>query len=750
VLVLPLSGTAWADGSATASATPSAGDELTDKRAKVAERISKLTPAADTGASADATAKIATEAADELDLLRSLDLVYLQHQAALTERANLDQEKKHLQDEVDALHNFGPAEAKPYSFLLWEDLRDQLSGEEERVAALKSDLAAAQQLLGVQRQDLAECEQQRRQAHEAATENKLPAEQAGLDRELRLAELNSTIAQETVELGRAEIDVKTARQELASARVSFLQEKADKIGKDVKYTEHDYQTRLQDLTKRSDKLHQAIKTAETRLHQHESQRAELLTKLAKDDKSLVAAANEAYELARRVDCELIALVNQRLDELNHFKHFVTCRYQMMNKTASKEDLADWHTQLGELLERMDASEHSLAIRIDEIRVDQATLLEHADDASTREPRLKPFIDLQLDELRHLAERCESGLVHLKAHRRALDRFQGELTAATTVKAESHPIAALRQSFGSFWNYELANVGDDPITVGKIASGIFYLLVGVIVARLLSGLIGRQVLPRFNLNEGAIHAIQAITFYSLCVLFSFEILKLIHVPFASFTFLGGAVAIAVGFGCQNILNNFISGLILLAEQPIRVGDHVEIDGTRGMIEQIGARSTRVKTISNHEMIVPNSKLLEDKVTNLTLSDNLVRTVIAVTLGRSLSVDDVRWRLLQAATSHDKVLADPKPEALLMSFSKTELAFELHFWLKMSDLMDCRVVESDVRQAVSNLLCDTDVETTKAVTTTSAVVPAPHFDTAGEAASFKLPAKAADGRDSRKAG
>jgi small-conductance mechanosensitive channel len=322
-----------------------------------------------------------------------------------------------------------------------------------------------------------------------------------------------------------------------------------------------------------------------------------------------------------------------------------------------------------------------------------------------------------------------------------------LKAATTVPAGSHPLAALGQSLGTFWNYELASVGDDPITVGKIVSGIFYLLVGVVLARLISGLVGRHVLTRFRLNEGAIHAIQAITFYTLCVSFSFEILKLIHVPFASFTFLGGAVAIAVGFGCQNILNNFISGLILLAEQPIRVGDHVEIDGTRGMVERIGARSTRVKTIANHELIVPNSKLLEDKVTNLTLSDNLVRTVIAVTLGRNLPVDEVRWRLLQAATAHDKVLADPKPEALLMSFSKSELSFELHFWLKMSDLMDCRVVESDVRQAVSNLLGDTDAESSKPVTTT--VVPQPHIDVAA-AASVKLPAKAPDGRESRKAG
>ena len=145
-----------------------------------------------------------------------------------------------------------------------------------------------------------------------------------------------------------------------------------------------------------------------------------------------------------------------------------------------------------------------------------------------------------------------------------------------------------------------------------------LLVGVIAARLLGRLFGRHVLPRLGLNEGAINAIQSISFYSLCVLFSLLSLELVNLPFAAFTFLGGAVAIAFGFGSQNILNNFMSGLILLAEQPIRVGDLVEMEGVRGVVEHIGARSTRVKTISNHEIIVPNSILLENKVTNLTLS------------------------------------------------------------------------------------------------------------------------------------
>ncbi|HEY2216842.1 MAG TPA: hypothetical protein VGH21_05060, partial [Solirubrobacteraceae bacterium] len=489
LLLLVSPAAAEADGVDAKSAdAKTTADAFAEKRAHIAERIAKLSPADD----AD-SAKISADAADELDLLRSLDMVYLQRQAAASERAEVEQARKRLQDESDSLHNFGPAEAKPYSFLLLEDLRDQLSGEQQRTNALAADLAAAQQLLGSERENFEECEQQRRAAHEAASENKQPAERAEREHDLRLAELASQVAQQNVELCRMEIEIKTARHDLSQARQTFLGDKVELIAKDVKYTEHDYQARLLELTQRSAKLRSVLKNIESQLHQHEKQQTETLASLAaeKADVSLISAAAEAFALARRVDCEEITLVNQRLAEVENFKHFVTCRYEMMNHTAAHDTLVDWRTQLQDLLERLSATERSLEIRIDEIHVDQGAIYEHADNALTREPRLNPWIELETDQLRALAQHCESGLVHLKARHRSLARFQDELDAATEVHAAAHPLAALRESLATAWDYQLANVGDDPITVGKIVSGILYLLIGVVVARLISSLIGRS-------------------------------------------------------------------------------------------------------------------------------------------------------------------------------------------------------------------------------------------------------------------
>ena len=268
----------------------------------------------------------------------------------------------------------------------------------------------------------------------------------------------------------------------------------------------------------------------------------------------------------------------------------------------------------------------------------------------------------------------------------------------------------KETFAACWQYEIASVDDRPITVGKIISAIAYLLIGVLAARLISRVLGRRILPRFGLNEGAAHAVQSMSFYSLCVLFALLSMELVNLPFAAFTFLGGAAAIGLGFGSQNILNNFISGLILLAEQPIRVGDLVEIDGVKGTVEHIGARSTRVKTVSNHEILFPNSTLLEKKVTNLTLTDNLVQTAIGVSLRPTMTVDEARESLLRAASSHPKVLAQPAPVVLFKAFNSTSMAFELHFWLKLHDVMECRIVESDVRETINGFFRDTGAATT----------------------------------------
>jgi small-conductance mechanosensitive channel len=150
--------------------------------------------------------------------------------------------------------------------------------------------------------------------------------------------------------------------------------------------------------------------------------------------------------------------------------------------------------------------------------------------------------------------------------------------------------------------------------------------------------------------------------------------------------------------------------LLAEQPIRVGDIIVVDGVQGTVEHIGPRSTRIKTDANHEMIVPNSKVLSDKLTNLTLSDALVQTTVAVTLTNKMPVAQAKLLLLQAALSSTNVLQEPCPVVLFKQFGASSMDFELHFWLQLDDEMRAAITQSEVREAINDLFQQYDAQPT----------------------------------------
>ncbi|MFG0315709.1 MAG: mechanosensitive ion channel family protein, partial [Planctomycetota bacterium JB042] len=170
---------------------------------------------------------------------------------------------------------------------------------------------------------------------------------------------------------------------------------------------------------------------------------------------------------------------------------------------------------------------------------------------------------------------------------------------------------------------------------------------------------------------------------------------------AFTILGGAFAIGIGFGSQNLMNNFISGLILLVERPIRVGDLIQVGDLLGIVERIGARSTLVRKPSNVDIIVPNSTFLESNVINWTLSDDTYRTWVSVGVVYGSPLREVSKLLRKAVDEHGLVLKSPEPTLLFTDFGDDALQFEIHFWIRMRREMDRRRVESDVRFRIDGL-------------------------------------------------
>jgi potassium-dependent mechanosensitive channel len=256
-----------------------------------------------------------------------------------------------------------------------------------------------------------------------------------------------------------------------------------------------------------------------------------------------------------------------------------------------------------------------------------------------------------------------------------------------------------------WGIVILNGSDGKplVTVGTLISGLVLMGIGYLAAKWISRWVGKRVLARVGLDQHAAAPVQSITFYVLVITFTMLTLNILNVPITVFSFLGGALAIGAGFGSQNIVNNFISGLILLAERPIRVGDVIQIDSQTGKVTEIGARSTRLETANNYEIVVPNSKLLEGTVVNWTLTDDRICTSVTVGVAYGAPTREVGRLLEQVASEHPLVLKNPEAEVLFTDFGDNALVFELRFWVCLRKTAR-REVESDLRYRIDELFTE----------------------------------------------
>jgi small-conductance mechanosensitive channel len=207
--------------------------------------------------------------------------------------------------------------------------------------------------------------------------------------------------------------------------------------------------------------------------------------------------------------------------------------------------------------------------------------------------------------------------------------------------------------------------------------------------------------RIHMNESGAAALQSLSFYVLLVCFTLTALRFVNVPLTMFTFLGGAIAIGVGFGSQNVMNNFISGLILMLERPVRAHDVVEVDGNHGTIEKIGARSTQIRSVDGRHIIVPNSFFLESNVVNWTLSDDLIRTKVSVGVIYGSPTRLVEQLMRRVIEEDEQILRSPGPAVVFEEFGDNALNFDIYFWVKARSPMEVRIVQSRVRFHIDEL-------------------------------------------------
>jgi potassium efflux system protein len=251
-----------------------------------------------------------------------------------------------------------------------------------------------------------------------------------------------------------------------------------------------------------------------------------------------------------------------------------------------------------------------------------------------------------------------------------------------------------------------DIGNVSISLGDIIAFVAAVWLATLASRFTRFVLEEDVFPRLYLPRGVPGAISKISHYIIVGLGILIAFTAAGIDISNLTLVVGALGVGIGFGLQNIVNNFVSGLVLIFERPVKVGDTIEVEPLIGTVRHIGIRASTVRTFEGAEVIVPNGDLISGRVVNWTLSDQQRRVDVNAGVAYGSDPNRVIEILLEAASQHPKVLKHPEPFVLFKGFGESSLDFTLRFWTP--EFAEWLNVQSDVTLAVHDGLYAAEIE------------------------------------------
>ncbi len=229
------------------------------------------------------------------------------------------------------------------------------------------------------------------------------------------------------------------------------------------------------------------------------------------------------------------------------------------------------------------------------------------------------------------------------------------------------------------NTDFLNVGEIHISINDILVFIVLITISVYLSKFLSSLLMTKGLAHTQIDMGTKYVLKRVTEYSLITIGGIIAFQTVGINLSGLAVIFGLLSVGIGFGLQNIASNFISGIILLFERPIQVGDRITVGDTQGDVEEINIRATTIRSLDNISIIVPNTEFVEGRVTNWSHGDLKVRMNVNVGVSYNSDLENVLSALREVAEENDNVLTVPAPEVLLMEFGDSSWNMQLRVWI-----------------------------------------------------------------------
>jgi len=620
----------------------------------------------------------------------------------------------------------GFTEKPPYSLLKLDDLLNQRDATRQKLETFKSSIDIfSKSFDGIDNETKANGETIRSTQEVADKPDASEAAKWRLDAAKTKARLLTVRAF----FVRSNIDLLEKQQAAANAQLALTERQIKIVQGNASLSDAD----LAAIQKSSDDRRAALREemSKVRLRLKDASSARVRAKAAFD--GLNESTGPARDLASsklsaaeaRVDS--LDFISGNLESFESLEGYLPVAYQNRRTLLESKDAGERKAALENLhalLERLKAWE---TVTANELAAASADLARQDSNASVLPPddaRL-PVIAEQRKALWEKQDFLQRVSQTILAQRKNLTRWIGEFEGNGKEQQWYSKVTESGRSLGGLitgiWNFELTKVDTvtysagvprtetRSITLGIVLTALTLFIIAYGFAARISRRLQGVIVGRGHIAEAQANTLRTWLMILVTVALALTTLRYFEIPLTVFAFFGGALAIGLGFGTQTLIKNFISGIIVLFERKIRVGDILEVDAnTSGTVVEINTRSSVLRNAEGKETLIPNSLFLENRVTNLTLSNRRVRRVIRLGVGHGCDPSQVMTILKECAERHGLILNEPAPVVTLDDITPGGLTFAVFFWVEFNSRTDSNVVSSDVRIMIGKRFAESGIE------------------------------------------